>query len=231
MKTMFTFTISILLGGALCLALLQAGIIVPTDGGRLLPAFHAPALPAAKSGPAHAPLPADKHRPETTAKVKVKTPTATPAAAAAGPPPAKTALNKTAPDATGKSAGGSDQAAAERIIAFLDDITPPGQNGPSLESRLTAFMRNTLKLDTATADRLLRMCCWKHFVSLQGVDVPDRQAAFVMEKHLKAAGFAAQGLTLFSIDLEAAEARMKELAKPAATGRQSGSLPLSEETL
>ena len=226
MKTMFTFTISILLGGALCLALVQAGIITPTKGVPVLSTFHLPTITAGNERRKITQLPPVVplvHLPEAAA----------PATSQSQPqsitPTSRPLVRK--PQASLPEPATGNLAAAERIIAFLDDITPPGQNGPSLESRLTAFMRNTLKLDTATADRLLRMCCWKHFVSLQGVDVPDRQTAFAMEKRLKAAGFAAQGLTLLSIDLEAAEARMKELVEPAATGRQSGRLPLSEETL
>jgi len=226
MKTMFTFTISILLGGALCLALVQAGIITPTKSVPGLSTFHLPTITVGNERrkitqpPPVVPL---VHLPEATA----------PATSQSQPQsitPASRPLARKPQTSLPEPATGN-LAAAEQIITFLDDITPPGQNGPSLESRLTTFMRNTLKIDAATADRLLRMCCWKHFVSLQGGIDDDRQALFTMEKRLKAAGFAAQGLTLLTIDLEAAEARMKQLADQQETSRHAGTPQLSEESI
>jgi len=98
-------------------------------------------------------------------------------------------------------------------LAFLKTHT--GKGVVDIEDQFSDFLKHELGVEQSEAERLIRMCFWKNFVTLQHqwkAEEDDRMhLAFTREKELKQAGFAARGLYLMESEIREAEARLQEL--------------------
>jgi len=150
-------------------------------------------------GPAGAPA-------TETPKATVSDSTPAPSLASSASPPQKAHL-KEQPEEQGPK----DKDIYQKVLSFLADASLKGS--PQVEQRLHGFLTGELGLDDEKAQKIMRMCFWKGFVTLQEEwrhgDEDKAMKAFAIEKELKKAGFSAMGLVLMEREIAEAEARIR----------------------
>jgi hypothetical protein len=103
----------------------------------------------------------------------------------------------------------------ECALAFLATINDKGGIDIDIERLFENFLTRELKVKPQAAKQLVRMSFWKNFITLQQQwekdDWKQLEAALLMEKELKIAGFKAMGLTLMDSALVEADAWLKEM--------------------
>ena len=99
-----------------------------------------------------------------------------------------------------------------KAIEFLS--AREGKGGADIEDQFERFLMTKCGVDQKMAARLIRMSCWKGFVTLQDKwkagEADILRLSFAREKELKRAGFAVRGLSVMSGEIRMAE---EELAK------------------
>lgn len=114
---------------------------------------------------------------------------------------------------TGSSIQNLTPSSVDQAEDFLDHLGP-GQAG-DIEYNFTQFLKDDLKLNNACIHRIVRMCFWKNFVTLQTDwqtrDLEGMIQMYENETRLKKAGFSAKGLPLFSNDLKEAKGQFLTL--------------------
>lgn len=188
MKLILTILLSLLLAGLFCLVLVRKGILQPsTDlnhsvGSSLL----------SRSYDQTPPLPV---RAQDDSRIISPQTKELPQTVTMVDPPL---LAPAAPD-------------EQQILTYL--TTTAGQ--PSFEENLRRYLDEDCRFNPAKSETYLRMILWKNFVTLQHSwqpgEVQELLTAFIVEKNLKKAGFAARGLELMADELSLAEIRLQEI--------------------
>lgn len=208
MKTIFSLILSLLVAAGLCLVLLVTGVLKYDGGCAKANIGVAAERMASRVAKTLEDMPNTlKHSfSPTTEKVTAKhTP----------PDRLPTVLTRQEPVPNGEKGAGSarEDLVYERSLEFLKSIVDKGR--ANIEDQFTNFLKKDLGADEEEAARFVRMSFWKNFVTLQDSWLPGEKhkmdIAFMKEKELKKAGFAAKGLTLMTGEIEEAENRLREI--------------------